>query len=70
MSPSEWECQILWTAALGRVLENVHESAPAVGAVYRRLDVGGLIAAEWGDGDLPVEVELTAAGRALLRSLE
>ncbi|WP_157873693.1 hypothetical protein [Kineococcus radiotolerans] len=45
------------------------DSAPAVGAVYRRLEAEGMLAAEWfGDDLLPLAVELTPAGRMLLRS--
>ena len=62
------ERQVLEAAALGRVVEEP-DSAPAVGAVYRRLDADGMLSAEWfGDGLLPLQVELTAAGRMLLRS--
>ena len=62
------ERQVLEAAALGRVVEEP-DSAPAVGAVYRRLDAEGMLAAEWsGDDLLPLEVELTPAGRMLLRS--
>ena len=44
------------------------ESAGAVGAVYRRLDRDGLVAAEWwGEDALPLEVALTVAGRLRLR---
>ena len=63
------ERRILEEAVLGQVLENVQESAPAVGAVYHRLDTDGLLVAEWfGDGEMPLQVELTPSGRMLLRS--
>ena len=58
---------VLEAAAIHVVLEEV-ESACAVGAVYRRLDREGLVAAEWWSDDaLPLEVGLTVAGRVLLR---
>jgi hypothetical protein len=63
------ERRTLEDAALGRVLENVQESAPAVGAVYHRLDTDGLLSAEWfGSDDRPLQVELRPTGRMLLRS--
>lgn len=62
------ERQVLEHAALGAVLEEP-DSAAAVGATYRHLDAQGLLAAEWWPGDvLPIEVELTAAGRMVLRA--
>ncbi|WP_432563942.1 hypothetical protein [Kineococcus sp. SYSU DK003] len=62
------ERAVLEHAADGRVLEEP-ESAPALVAVYQALDARGLLAAEWWPGDaLPLTVELTAAGRILLRS--
>jgi len=51
-----------------RVLENVAESSSAVGRVYRDLNRAGLVEAVWWPGDeLPLEVVLMPAGRALLR---
>jgi hypothetical protein len=62
------ERQILEAAALCHVVEEP-DFAPALSAVYRRLDAEGMLAAEWfGDDLLPLQVELTAAGRMLLRS--
>ncbi|WP_380161568.1 hypothetical protein [Kineococcus sp. R86509] len=62
------ERAVLEAAADGHVLEEP-ESATAVGAVYRRLDADGYLAAEWWAGDaLPLQVELTAAGRMRLRA--
>lgn len=58
---------MLEAAADGHVLEEP-DSAPAVGAAYRHLEVYGLLALEWwGDDVLPLMVELTPAGRTLLR---
>lgn len=61
------ERQVLEAAAVGRVLEEP-DSAPAVGAAYRHLEQYGLLAAEWwGEDVLPLTVEITRAGRTLLR---
>lgn len=49
----------------GAVLE---DDAPAVVEAYRRLDADGLLAAEWfGDDALPIQVEVTPAGRIALQ---
>jgi hypothetical protein len=63
MSLPGLERVLLEAAATGYVLEEP-ESAPAVGAAYRRLDTEGLIAAEWfGDDVVAIEVEATPASR-------
>ncbi|MBB2903343.1 hypothetical protein FHR75_004185 [Kineococcus radiotolerans] len=68
MMLSGLERQVLEAAALGRVVEEP-DSAPAVGVVYRGHGAEGMLSAEWfGDDLLPLQVELTAAGRMLLRS--
>jgi len=60
--------QLLQHADLGAVLEEP-DSAPAIGAAYRRLDTNGLLSAEWFTGDLlPLTVSLTPLGRTALRA--
>lgn len=62
------ERRILELARDGIVLEEPESTA--VTDVYRRFNREGLLeAAWWRDGALPLEVELTSAGRFALRLL-
>ncbi|WP_432542308.1 hypothetical protein [Kineococcus sp. SYSU DK002] len=62
------ERRILEAAAVGHVLDEP-DSAETIGRCYRHLQQYGLLDADWwGDDALPLMVEVTPTGRALLRS--
>ena len=61
------ERRILEGADVGHVVDEPG-CAPLVGAAYRHLEQYGLLDADWwGDDLVPLMVEITPAGRTLLR---